>query len=342
MLNRRKIWVPEPNVAQIVSDQFNDVLTSPTQVLVNTHYSHISAGTELACIAGEESFFTIPDTPGYTAVGEIIKKGSAVENLEEGDLVYTYGPHAEYFIIDLEDRWHGVCVKLPEGIDPALASFTHMAGIAMTSLRNSRVELGDHVLVTGQGAIGILAAQLAQLQGGAVLASDVLDSRLDIAGKCGIKTTVNPLKTDLKAFVAEQTGGALVSTYIDASGQAAVVEQSLDLLALYGEVILLGSPRAPHETNLTAHLKHFHNLPWCQTMKGALEFAFPTHQNEFVKHSIERNARIILDLILQEKLLIEPLLSHKVAPGEIQSAYDGLRNTPGEYIGVVIDWNRLE
>ncbi len=134
MLNRRKIWVPEPNVAQLVSDQFDDVLTSPTQVLVHTHYSHISAGTELACIAGEESFFTIPDTPGYTAVGEIMKKGSAVENLEEGDLVYTYGPHAEYFIIDLEDRWHGVCVKLPEGIDPALASFTHMAGIAMTSL----------------------------------------------------------------------------------------------------------------------------------------------------------------------------------------------------------------
>ncbi len=77
----------------------------------------------------------------------------------------------------------------------------------------------------------------------------------------------------------ERTGGALVSTYIDASGQAAVVEQSLDLLALYGEVILLGSPRAPHETNLTAHLQHFHNLPWCQTMKGALEFTFPTHQN---------------------------------------------------------------
>lgn len=340
MLKRKKIWVSEPNVAQLVSDLFDDELTSPTQVLVRNHYSHISAGTELACIAGLESFFSIPDTPGYTAVGEIMKKGSAVEHLEAGDLVYTYGPHAEYFIIDVEDRWHGVCVKIPDGSDPALASFTHMAGIAMTSLRNSRVELGDHVLVTGQGAIGILAAQLVQLQGGEVLASDVLDSRLKIAAECGVRTTVNPLKTDLKGFVEERTGGALVSTYIDASGQAVVVEQTLDLLALYGEVILLGSPRAPHETNLTAHLQHFHNLPWCQTMKGALEFTFPTHNTEFVKHSIERNARIILDLILDKKLLIEPLFSHKIAPDEIQSAYDGLRNTPEEYIGVVIDWSK--
>ena len=339
MLKRRKIWVPEPNVAELVSDQFDASLVSPSQVLVRNHYSYISAGTELACLAGSESFFTIPDTPGYTAVGEIMKKGSAVEHLKEGDLVYTYGPHAEYFIIDVEDRWHGICVKLPEGLDPALASFTHMAGIAMTSLRNSKVELGDHVLVTGQGAIGILAAQLIRLQGGDVIASDVVDRRLEIARECGITSTVNPFKTNLKAFVEERTGGTLVSSYIDASGQASVVEQSLDLLALNGEVILLGSPRAPYETNLSDHLKHFHNLPWCQTMKGALEFSYPTHECEFVKHSIERNSRIILDLILKEKLLVKPLYSHKISPAEIQRAYKGLRERPEEYIGVVIDWS---
>jgi 2-desacetyl-2-hydroxyethyl bacteriochlorophyllide A dehydrogenase len=340
MLKRKKIWIPEPNVAELVTDQFEDTLSLPSQVLVRNVFSHISAGTELACIAGLESFFTIPDTPGYTAVGEILKKGSAVEFLEEGDLVYTYGPHAEYFIIDVEDRWHGVCVKLPEGIDPVLALFTHMAGIAMTSLRSSKVELGDQVLVTGQGAIGNFAAQLVQLQGGRVIASDVVDSRLEISSMCGIETAINPLKSDLKAFIGERTDGKFVSTYIDASGQAKVVEQSLDLVSLYGEVILLGSPRAPFETNLTAYLQHFHNLPWCQNLKGALEFTFPTYETEFVKHSIERNARIILDLILQERLVVKPLHSHTIAPEEIQSAYDGLLNRPNEYIGVVIDWKR--
>ena len=340
MQERRKIWVPEPNVALVESDLFDDALASSREILVRNMYSHISAGTELACIAGLESFFTIPGTPGYTAVGELLEAGSDVHHVSKGDLVYTYGPHAEYFRIDVTDRWHGVCVKLPQGIDPSLAAFTHMAGIAMTSLRCSRIELGDHVLVTGLGTIGNLAAQLAQLQGAKVIASDVVESRIGIAGQCGIATTVNPDKTDIKAFVEEATGGDLVSTLIDASGQARVVEQSLDLVSLYGEVILLGTPRAPYETNLTRHLQHFHYLPWCQTLKGALEFTYPTHETEFVKHSIERNAKIAMELIVEGKLVVQPLLSHLISPSGIQSAYNGLRTQPESYIGVVIDWNK--
>jgi len=338
MIIRKKIWVPEVNVAQVVTDEFDEILSGPGEVLIHTHFSHISAGTELACIAGQESFFTIPDTPGYTAVGEVLKKGAEVEDLEVGDLVYTYGPHAEFFKIDVTDRWHGVCVKIPEGLDPALAAFTHMAGIAMTSLRSSGIELGDTVLITGLGAIGNLAAQLAQLQGGQVVASDPVAHRREAARACGIEDPVDPHTADLKALVEERSGGGLATTYIDASGLAAVVEQSLELVSLYGEVILLGSPRAPYETNLTSMLQHFHNLPWSHTLKGALEFTWPTHQTEFVKHSIERNARLIMELMKKNRLLIEPLFSHKISPAEIQSAYDGLRDQPETYLGVVIDW----
>ena len=337
-MKNKKVYVTDINKVTFAEDDFNGKIEKSTEVIVKTRYTHISAGTELACIDGLESFFTIPGTPGYTSVGEIVEKGSDVTHFEIGDLVYTYGPHALYFKIDVTDRWHGVCVKLPAGINPEHATFTHMAGIAMTSLRVSNIELGDHVAVIGLGAIGNLAAQLAGLQGANVTGIDVDETRIEVAAKCGIPVTLNGKKVNVYDEVMKITGDKGVFTLIDASGSAPVIAGSLDFVGLNGEVILLGSPRAPYETNITEVFRHFHLLPWNHTMKGALEFTIPTHQQDFSKHSIERNAGIIMNLIKEDKLKIAPIYTHKLTPENPQKAYDGLRNQKDEYIGVVFDW----
>ncbi len=335
----KKIVITEPHKVELLEKEETLAIEQPNDVIIKTHYSHISAGTELACLAGIETFLDIPGTPGYTAVGEVLDLGENVTGLKKGDIVYSFGPHAEYFKIDNTDRWGGLCVKVPEGTPPDKAAFTHMAGIAMTSLRTSDIELGDWVLVTGLGTIGNLAAQLAQMQGANVIATDVSDRRLEIARNSGISNVLNPAKENLKGKIEQLTNGNLVSTLIDASGLSPVIEQSLELVKLYGEVILLGSPRAPYETNLTSVLQKFHLLPNCLTMKGALEFTYPTHENEFVKHSIEMNSRIILDLIRDGRIVIDHVYSHKMSPAEAQKAYDGLKNKVDEYIGVVFDWS---
>ncbi|MFP4061041.1 MAG: hypothetical protein ACOCXW_02265 [Bacteroidota bacterium] len=64
----------------------------------------------------------------------------------------------------------------------------------------------------------------------------------------------------------------------------------------------------------------------------------PTHQEDFLEHSIERNAGIIMNLIKEGTLNVEPLYTHKLTPENPQEAYDGLRNKKDEYIGVVFDW----
>ncbi|MBL7110957.1 MAG: zinc-binding dehydrogenase [Bacteroidales bacterium] len=334
----RKLLVPEIGKVTMVEEEWNGKISGPNDVIIRNHFSHISAGSELAAIDGLESWFNIPGTPGYTAVGEVLEIGEDVDHVIPGDLVYTYGPHAEMYKIDATDRWHGVCVKLPEGVRSDHASFTHMAGIAMTAIRNSNIELGDDVAVTGMGAIGILAAQLAQLQGARVIATDPEPTRREMAKQCGIMHVLDPILPDLKDQIMSMTNEQGVSTLIDASGMSKVIEQSIDFVALYGEVILLGTPRSPYETNLTGVLQHFHLLPHCLTMKGALEFIFPTHQMEFLKHSIERNASVILGLIKSGKLLIGPIHSHTMKPSDAQAAYDGLRNKKNEFIGVVFDW----
>ncbi len=336
-----KLQVPEKLKVILVEDEFDTSNLTSKEIVVRTLYSHLSAGTELACIAGIEDWFKVPGTPGYTSIAKVEAKGSDITHVEVGDLVYTYGTHSEYFRLEYGERWHGICVKLPTGINLEYASFTHMATIAMTAIRNSKIELGDFVLVTGLGAIGNLASQLAQLQGATVIATDIDDQRISLALQSGIRYTINSKKENLCEKIYEITNGTLINTYIDATGSSQVINESLNNVQLFGEVILLGSPRAPFETNVTNTFQHFHLFPHCLTLKGALEFTFPTHQQDFIKHSIERNAAIVMNLIKEDKLRIKPIYSHKISPFDAQSAYDGLKTKPNEYIGVVFDWTNI-
>ena len=55
-------------------------------------------------------------------------------------------------------------------------------------------------------------------------------------------------------------------------------------------------------------------------------------------HSTERNSRIIMELIRDGKLKIEPFYTHRVKPENAQEVYDGLRNLKDTFIGVIFDW----
>ena len=252
-------------------------------------------------------------------------------------IVYTFGPHAENFKVDVTDRWHGLMVKVPKGLDLEIASFTHMAGIAISALRVSNIELGDVVVVSGLGSIGNLAAQLAQLQGETVIATDISDARIEIANKCGIKNTVNISKASLPEVIKSVGGKEKANCWIDASGQSVVIEKSLEHIENNGKLILLGSPRAEYRSDLTYLLRKIHLIENIH-IKSALKFLFPTLKTEFNKHSIERNSEIIMDLMNSGRLIIKPFYTHKVKPQDAPAAYFGLRDKPDEYVGVVIDW----
>lgn len=339
MLNKKVIFEPGMQVRFTEVEESLSV-QSANEVLVKNLCSHVSAGTELACLAGKEGWFPLPGTPGYTSIGQVLEVGRAVTTHQPGDLVYTFGPHAAHYVIDTTDRWHGVCVPVPQDTPLTHAAFTHMAGIAMTAIRKSDIELGDWVAVAGMGSIGNLAAQLAQLQGANVIGLDVNEQRLSIARACGIEHTANPAGKDLKELLLELTGGAGVSTFIDATGSSPLISAAAGCISMYGELILLGSPRDPWQTNITPFLQHIHLLSeGAITVKGALEFVAPTHSTEFVKHSIERNSQIILRLIQKGKLRIAPLLTHVLPPEQATQAYKGLQDAPDQYVGVVFVWD---
>jgi len=339
----KRIRIPRQHEVHIEDFEIDDGALQGTEILLGTHYTLISPGTELAIYTALDedvyksgSWCSYPFSPGYISVGEVIKTGQHVSKISGGGAVFTYSNHAS---IARVDPTRTICLKLPADIDEKDSLFARMATIAMTALRVSDGELGDNVAVLGLGVVGNMAAQLFTLAGMNVIGIDLIDERLKIAKKCGMRYAVNPSKEDVREKVMELTGGEGCEVTVEAIGNPRTIETCCQITKALGEVVLLGSPRGEYATDLTKILNYVHLWPrGCLTFKGAHEWRFPIHQVEGSKHSIERNTRIALRLISEGKLKVRDLVTHIVKPEEIKEAYEGLLNKKDEYLGVILDW----
>jgi threonine dehydrogenase-like Zn-dependent dehydrogenase len=124
---------------------------------------------------------------------------------------------------------------------------------------------------------------------------------------------------------------------VEAIGRSELVAQAVEMTARHGEVVLLGSPRAPAPGDLTPLLGRIHLL--AIKLIGALEWTFPVPQaTERAHYTIAGNYRQILDWILTGRLVVDPLRTHVLPPARCQEAYAGLAHRKDEYLGVVFDW----
>jgi len=325
--------------------EIDDETLGSREVLLRTHYTLISPGTELAIYTALDpnvyirgSWCQYPFHPGYISVGEAVKTGERVAKIKEGDVVFTHSNHASIARVNPAET---ICLKILGGLDEKQALFARMATIAMTALRVSDGELGDNVAVLGLGLVGIMAAQLFTLAGMNVIGIDQIDKRLETAEKCGIKCTVNPRKTNVREKVLELTNGEGCEVTVEAVGNPSTVQTCCQITKRLGEVILLGSPRGEYDTNLTEILNYVHLWPrGCLTFKGAHEWRYPIHPMEGSKHSIERNTEIAFRLISERRLRVNELITHILRPGNVKEAYEGLLNRKEEYLGVIIDWKQ--
>jgi 2-desacetyl-2-hydroxyethyl bacteriochlorophyllide A dehydrogenase len=338
MMQYRKILFSAPWKVDYTVDYIDSQLLPPGKVLLKTLYSLVSAGTEVACLSGEEAWFALPRVPGYSAVGEIIGVAADVTRFAAGDVVYFQGQHAG---IQMKPAAGEIMMKVPWGMELRYAPFARLAQISATAIRTSNIQFGDDVAVVGQGLIGIMAAQLARIQGANVIVIDPSAKRLEIARRCGLENTINPMEEDAEEALSRMTGGRKVGTLIDATGSASVIVDSFKYIAWGGEMILLGSPRKPAEGNLTDVFIHVHRFRYNVDIKGAHEQRLPLLEEKYAKHSVERNTRIVLEYIASGKLVVEPLLTHLVSPSEAEEVYAQLRQGNADYLGIVFDWSRV-
>ncbi len=309
----------------------------PDQVAIDTEASVISPGTELAILSGGESWAPLPYIPGYGSVGRVTAVGASVKGINKGDRIFTHGRHCA------QDLSSNVIVPVPAGVSSEQAALARIAQVSITALRISEARLGDWVVVMGLGAVGNFAAQLFTLSGCEVIAVDVSEGRCVHARNCGV---AHVIKADagLKEQISQLTGGKMARTVVDATGSAAVVETAITLAGALGELILLGSPRGAYQTDLTKFLNGSHL--WgngCVTIKGAHEWRLPVSKdaNGHQRHSMEGNLQVILRLMEQRRLRLEPLLERIVSPSEAPAVYQGLKSNKDDYLTAVIDWTRI-
>ena len=320
-----------------------DTGLAPHQALVESECSIVSAGTEGAGFTGliqempssrgKKNMY--PQTTGYGHLGRVLEVGSGVTMCQVGDRVLSFSNHASLVKADAVR----CALPVPEDVAGEKVVFARMAGVSISALRSSTVQPGDTALVIGQGLVGNFAAQLFQLAGAEVMASEINPLRIEKAKACGIERVVNPNETDLKEYVMDWTGGQGVQIAIEAIGVSELVSEAVMLTRPYGETILLGTPRAPAVFDATPMLLKVHME--AIRMIGSLEWRWPPHEVNRCRHNIVENYRQIINWIVQDRIIVEPLLTHKASPVDCQQIFTGLTSDKDVYLSAVFDWGLL-
>lgn len=159
------------------------------------------------------------------------------------------GAWAEYVALPAANCW----VNDPS-LPPEHASLLEPFGNAVDTVLAEDVAARS-VLITGAGPLGCMAAAVAKAAGSTlVIATDLSDSRLELARTMGADLVINAREEDIAARVSEATGGEGVEVVAEMSGSPSAIRQALEAVMPGGRVSLLGLPNGPVELDLNENV----------------------------------------------------------------------------------------
>ena len=156
------------------------------------------------------------------------------------------GAFARYVVHD-ED----FCYPLPDQLSDDTGALMEPLSVAVWATWKARVQVGDHVLITGAGPIGLLTAAVARAAGATeVFVSDTQPVRLSLAKKMGATSTIDATAGDTTGGDTTGGGGALAGleadSLIECSGAPAALESGLRGLRGAARAVVVGMSASTH------------------------------------------------------------------------------------------------
>lgn len=127
---------------------------------------------------------------------------------------------------------------IPEGMSSYKASFTEPVAIGVQSCRRGQVSADDTVLILGAGPIGLALVEVANARGAKTYITDVLPERLETAATLGAKPVA--MGDDFQEDIMRITDGEGMPVVIEATGNASVMEKTVDYVAAGGRIVIVG------------------------------------------------------------------------------------------------------
>ncbi len=222
------------------------------------------------------------------------------------------GAFAEYLVIPAFNAF-----PIPDDISDDLASIFDPFGNAVHTALSFNL-VGEDVLITGAGPIGIMAVAIAKHVGARhVVITDVNDYRLELARKMGATRAVNVGREDLKAVMQELHMTEGFDVGLEMSGNPHAFRQMLDVMNHGGKVALLGIPPAN-----TA-------IDWNQVIFKGLEI-----KGIYGREMFETWYKMVA--LIQSGLDITPIVTHHFKVDDFEAGFAAMLS--GQSSKVILDW----
>jgi predicted dehydrogenase/threonine dehydrogenase-like Zn-dependent dehydrogenase len=263
-----------------------------------------------------------PVALGYCNVGEVIEVGSGVEGYSVGDRVVSNGKHAEVVCVP-----KNLCAKIPSSVDDESAAFTVIGAIALQGIRLANPTLGETIVVTGLGLIGLVTVQLLKANGCRVLGLDYDPAKLEMARSFGAEVVnLSNGEDPIAAAQAYSRGQGVDAVIITASTKSnEPVRQAAIMCRKRGRVVLVGvvglelSRADFYEKEISFQVS-------CSYGPGRYdenyEEAGQDYPVGFVRWTEQRNFEAVLDTVESGKIDLRPLVTHRYPLESTRLAYE--------------------